>query len=279
MTVDHSVPAMKRFLASALAFLAASSLAAANIVRNGHVSWPRTAPVAYNASASAKLVVVVSGEHRFAGNLTGNCTAVTYNGQALTLATRQLPVNPTQGGHGQTHSSIWYLDNPGNFSGPGTIAVTCVGTSWVATAIGLSGTLPGVGATAKAPGGASLGLSTSGYGSMVISALGMGGQGNTASPLPGITATAPASAATLAGLMIGSSWAGHAVASAAVSYPSAQTVAFNTAKTDVVTIAAEFKAANPTVPTGPTPTVLDVVPGQSVQLSWNNLLPATGTNV
>lgn len=271
---------MKRFLTSALALLAATAFAAADITRDGHASWPRTsAPGTYDASSSDKLVVVVSGEHGFAGNLTGDCSAVTYNGVALTLALKQTPSDPASGGHGQTFSTVWYLDDPGNYSGSGSIVVTCNSGSWVATAVGLSGTQLGVGTTAKVSGMPSVGLSTSGYSSMVISAIGMGGQGNTATPLPGITANSPAQAETIAGLKIGSNWAGHAVATAEIAEPSSQNFSFNTAKTDLVTIAAEFKAANPTLPTSPTPTVLDVEPGESVQLTWNNLPPTTGNDV
>jgi len=262
------------------ALLATSVVAAADITQDGHASWIRTnAPGTYNASASDKLVVVVSGEHNFSGNYTGDCTAVTYNGHPLSLAVKQLPSNPANGGHGQTHSSVWYLDDPGTYSGSGTIEVTCHGTSWVATAIGISGTLPGVGSTAKVSGSSSTSLITSNYGSIAISALGMGGIGNTATPLPGITANSPAQAVTIAGLKIGSNWAGHAVAHTTINFPSAQTFGFNTAAADVTTIAAEFKAANPSVPAGPTPTVLDVVPGESVQLTWTNLLPHVGSDV
>jgi PA14 domain len=254
--------------------------ASAAITPNGSTSWPRTAaPGTYNASASSKLVVVVSGEHNFANNFTGNCSAVTYNGQPLIRAVNQAPASPASGGHGQTHSSIWYLDNPGNFSGAGTIAVTCTGTSWVATAIGLSGTLPGVGSTIAVSGAASAGIATNTYGSLVIAACGMGGQGNTASPLPGVTATIPSQATAIAGLVVGSNWAGHAVASASIAMPSVQTLAFNTAKTDVVTVAAAFADADPVLPPGPTPVVTDIIPGQSVGLAWSNFLPNSGTNV
>lgn len=267
-------------LLGVLALAVAVVPATAAITRNGSASWTRTAaPGTYNASASSKLVVVISGEHNFANNLTGNCSAVTYNGQPLTKAVNRAPSNPASGGHGQTHSSIWYLDNPGNFSGAGTIAVTCTGTSWVATAIGLSGTLPGVGPTTAVSGAASAGITTNTYGSLVIAACGMGGQGNTATPLPGVTATIPSQATTIAGLKIGSNWAGHAVASAEIAMPSTQNVSFNTALTDVVTVAAAFGDANPVLPPGPTPVVTDIIPGQSVGLVWSNFLPNAGNNV
>ena len=270
---------MKRFLASISALLAASVVATADITQDGHASWPRTeAPGTYDASTSDKLVVVVTGQHGNPGNLTGDCTAVTYNGQSLTLALRQSPSDPATGGHGQTFSTVWCLDDPGDYPGTGTIEVTA-SNNWVATAVGLSGTQPGVGATEKVSGSASTSLTTSNYGSFVISAVGMGGQGSTASPLPGVSATSPSNANTIASLKIGRDWAGHAVASSIIEFPSPQTYAFNTGKTDIVTIAAEFPAANPTIPTGPTPTALDGIPGESVQLTWTNLLPSTGNDV
>ena len=263
-----------------LVLLLAILPASAVITRNGSASWTRaTAPGTYNASTSDKLVVVVTGEHNFANNYTGACNAVTYNGHALTRSVNQAPVNPATGGHGQTYSSIWYLDNPVNYAGSGSIAVTCNGTSWVVTAIGLSGTLPGGGPVAAVSGAASAVITTNSYDSLVIAACGMGGQGNTASPLPGVTASIPSNATTIAGLAIGSSYTGHAVASAEIAMPSPQTIAFNTAKTDVVTVAAAFACASPVMPAGPTPAVHDIIPGQSVGLVWNNFLPNTGNNV
>lgn len=263
----------------ALFTLAALPLTA-TVTQVGTASWIATAaPGTYNAASSDKLVVVVSGEHNFAGNLTGKCNSVTYNGQALTKAVEQLPVAVGSGGHGQTHSSIWYLDSPASYSGSGTIVVNCTGNNWVATAIGLSGTLPGVSSHAKTSKSSSTSITTSNYSSMVIAAVAMGGQGNTATPLPGVTATAPTQATTITGLKIGTNWAGHAVARAEIPMPSTQTFSFNTALADLVTIAAAFPAANPSLPSGPTPTITDVVPGQSVQLSWSNFLPNTGNDV
>ncbi len=268
-----------KFLAALLCILALLPVSAV-ITRDATASWTRiTAPATFNAAASSKLVVVISGEHNFANNFTGTCSAVTYNGQPLIRTANRAPANPSTGGHGQTHSSIWYLDNPGNFSGTGSIVVTCTGTSWVATAIRLSGTLPGVGPIATASGAASTTVNTNSYGSMIIAACGMGGQGNTATPLPGVSASIPSQAITIPGLAIGSSWAGHAVASAVIAMPSSQPITFNTAKTDVVTVAAAFADANPVLPAGPTPSVTDIIPGQSVGLTWNNFLPNTGNNV
>jgi hypothetical protein len=270
--------AISRAVALAIALLPAATRA--QITQDGTASWPRTtAPGTYDASASDKLVVVVSGEHHFSGNLTGNCTGVTYNDVPLVLAVAQAPAAPATGGHGQTHSSIWYLDNPGLFSGSGTIAVTFTGNSWVATAIGLSGTKVGAGATTAVSGSASADIATTDYGAMVIAAVGMGGQGNTANPLPGVTATAPDAVETIAALKIGSDWAGHAVARAIIDIPATRTFTFNTGHADLVTVAAAFEAADPAAPNGPTPDVHDIIPGESVELFWTNLLPVTGSDV
>ena len=271
---------MKPLLAIAFTLLALAISASAEVTQTATASWPRTsAPGTLDASSADKLVVVVSGEHGFIGNYTGDCSAVTYNGQTLTLAVKQVPVNPASGGHGQTFSTIWYLDNPGNYTGTGSIVVTCNSGSWVATAISLSGTLPGVDSTAKVTKTSTVPLTTTTYGSMLIGAVGMGGQGNTATPLPGVIATSPSQAVTIAGLKIGSNWSGHAVARAIVDYPSTTGLGFSTALTDIVTVGAVFKASSPAVPAGPVPTVLDVVPGESVQLTWNNLLAVQGSDV
>jgi hypothetical protein len=121
------------------------------------------------------------------------------------------------------------------------IDVSFTGNNWVVTAIGLSGTADGFGSTDNVSGASSVNLTTVGENSMVIASLGMGGMGNTASPLPGVTGNAPLT--TVDALEIGSNYAGHSVGYAAISSPSANTFSFNTTKTDVVTIAAEFLAA------------------------------------
>jgi hypothetical protein len=45
------------------------------------------------------------------------------------------------------------------------------------------------------------------------------------------------------------------------------------------TIAAAFAASNPSLPPGPTPVVHDIIPGQSVELTWNNYLATSGNDV
>ena len=234
-------------VAAAILGLAAGTAPAA-ITFDGFFSWD-VGPDTYDASGSDKLVVAITGENGNPGDLGGNVIGITYNGQTLIKAVDVSPSDPATGGHGQTTSDIWYLDNPGNYAGPGTITptVTSNGNNYVYTAIGLSGTAPGVGATATVSGAASVNLTTTGFDSIVISLIGMGGQGNTASPLPGVTATSPAGVITFTGLEAGNNWAGHAVARTDISSPSLQTYSFNTTKTDVVTIAAEFLVPVPTL--------------------------------
>jgi len=234
--------------AVAMVALALATPANAAIIFDGFMSWQPTSAfnlATFDASGSDKLVVVATGEHNFPGNYTGNIASITYDGIALTKAVEVNPADPATGGHGQTATDIWYLDNPGAVYTSGALAASISGNgnNYVYTAIGLSGTRPGVGATATAPGAASVNLTTTSADSMVISSIGMGGQGNTASPLPGVTANSPTEAVTITGLEAGSNWAGHAVARTVVNSPGLQTFSFNTAKTDVATIAAEFRAA------------------------------------
>ena len=224
-----------------LAFTASSANAA--ITFDGSFSWA-VGSNTFDASGSDKLVVVVTGEHNFNQSANGQIYDVTYDGQSLIKAVDVDPKKITEGGHGDTATDIWYLDDPASFHISGTIAasVSGNGNNYVYTAIGLSGTAEGVGPTAAAPGAFSVDLTTT-AGSMVIFNIGMGGGGNTASPLPGVTANSPAGAVTIAGLEAGSNWAGHAVAYADISSPGLQTFSFDTTKTDVATIAAAFEDA------------------------------------
>jgi len=218
--------------------------ASAAITFDGFFSWA-VGSNTFDASGSDKLVVVVSGEHNFNQSANGQVNGVTYDGQTLIKAVDVDPKKIDEGGHGDTATDIWYLDNPGSYHTAGLIeaSVSGNGNNYVYTAIGLSGTGEGVGATAAAPGAFSVDLTTTAAGSMVISVIGMGGGGNTASPLPGVTANSPAGAVTIDGLEAGNNWAGHAVARTDMSSPGLQTFSFDTTKTDVATIAAAFEDA------------------------------------
>jgi hypothetical protein len=238
--------------AVAMATLPTSANAA--ITFDGFQSWqPTSALGTFDASGSDKLVVVVTGEHNFNQSANGQIYDITYDGHSLTKAVDVDPKKISEGGHGDTATDIWYLDNPGAVHTSGALAasVSGNGNNYVYTAIGLSGTAAGVGPTAAAPGAASVDLTTTTAGSMVIFNIGMGGGGNTASPLPGVTATSPVGAVTIDGLEAGNNWAGHAVAYAAISSPGLYTFSFDTTKTDVATIAAAFEDAyvDPNLPT------------------------------
>ncbi len=252
-----------------------STSATAEITFDGFQSWqPTSALGTFDASGSDKLVVVATGEHNFGGNLSGNIVNITYDGVGLTKAVEVNPADPATGGHGQTATDIWYLDNPGSYYTAGLIqaSVSGNGNNYVYTAIGLSGTAEGVGPTAAAPGAATVDLTTTAAGSIVIFNIGMGGQGNTASPLPGVTATSPAEAVTIAGLEAGNNWAGHAVAYAIIGSPGLNTFSFGTTKTDVATIAAAFEDAyiDPNAPS---------VDAGANMISWSGALVALDPNV
>jgi hypothetical protein len=68
----------------------------------------------------------------------------------------------------------------------------------------------------------------------------MGGSHNTATPLPGVTATSPAGVTTVDGREAGSNWAGHAVAYSTGLAPNHHIFAFDTTRDDVVVVVAEF---------------------------------------
>ncbi len=243
MTTQNRFRTVLTIAGVAMAMLTAS--ANAEITFDGFQSWqPTSALGTFDASGSDKLVVVVTGEHNFNQSAGGQIHDITYDGQSLTKAVDVDPNKISEGGHGDTATDIWYLDNPRAVHTSGALAasVSGNGNNYVYTAIGLSGAADGVGATATAPGAASVDLTTT-AGSMVIFNIGMGGGGNTASPLPGVTATSPAAAVMIDGLEAGSNWAGHAVAYAAISSPGLQTFSFDTIKTDVATIAAAFEDA------------------------------------
>jgi hypothetical protein len=232
---------------AALAMATFATPANAEIIFDGFLSWMQTGTNTFDARGSDKLVVVITGEHNFNQSAGGQIYGVTYDGQPLIKAVDVDPKKIVDGGHGDTATDIWYLDDPGSFHTAGIIAASVSGNgqNYVYTAIGLSGTADGVGATAAAPGASSVNLTTTSADSMVIFNIGMGGGGNTASPLPGVTANSPAGAITFTGLEAGSNWAGHAVARAFISSPGLQTFSFNTTNTDVATIAAEFKLGVP----------------------------------
>jgi len=197
----------------------------------------------FNASASDKLVVIVTGEHNFGGNTTGNVKTITYDGVSLTKAVEQNPVSSTL----QTTSDLWYLDNPGSVHTAGQIVISVEGSgnNYVHAALALSGTADGFGGgSAVSIGSPSVNLNVSATNSMVISWLTLGGSGNTATTATTIQANSPADVTTFGGAKTGSNWAGH-VLSRSVGLPvGSNTFSFNTGLTDVICLAAEFLAAD-----------------------------------
>lgn len=138
----------------------------------------------FDASGFDKLVVIVTGENGNPGSLAGNVTSVTYDGVALIQAVDRNPIDnaaPNQTPLGatidQVYSSIFYLDSPSTSTGLISAVINSRGN---VTVFGLNGTAPGVGVTIiGAQEARSIDLTTS-EGSIVIAALGMGGNGNTA---------------------------------------------------------------------------------------------------
>jgi hypothetical protein len=213
-----------------------------------------TKDMTFDASASDKLVVVVTGEHNFGGNLSGDVTSITYDGVSLTKAVERQPFSSTL----QTVSELWYLDDPtaatasANAGDPapattGSIRIVVVGngTNYVQTAFGLSGTAPGFGgASSIAIGTQSTNLLVSSPNSKVISWLTLGGAGNTATTAESVLANAPAGAVTFGSKRQPNNYAGHALAHTSGLTPGMNTFSFDTVLTDVYCIAAEFLAAD-----------------------------------
>jgi hypothetical protein len=214
----------------------ATTSANAGITLDGSVSWDYNAGTGtYDASGSDKLVVAVTGEHHF-NNANGKVNSITYDGVALTLAVFRAPV---ESGTDTTANEIWYLDNPSTSTG--TITVSYNGNNWVATALGLSNTAAGVGATAISdPNSKSVDLTALGSNSFVLAVHGMGGNGNTAN-VTVVDADAPA--IELSALEIGNNWAGHVTSTTNGVGSGAATYSFTGGSdTGVNTIAAEFQA-------------------------------------
>jgi hypothetical protein len=196
----------------------------------------------FDASASDKLLVIVSGEHNFPGNLTGNVKTVTYDGVSLTKAVEQNPVSSSL----ITTSDLWYLDHPGavHTAGQIVIAVEGNGNNYVYAAMGLSGTAPGFfGATSIATGVPTVNMNVSAPNSMVISWLTLGGSGNTAGTATSIQSSSPTSAIKFGGVATGGNYAGHVLARSSGLPVGMNTFSFNTTLTDVLCLAAEFLAA------------------------------------
>ena len=201
----------------------------------------------YDAHLSDKLVVVVTGEHNFGSNTSGDVTSITYDGTLLTKAIDVAPPSATN----QITSDLWYLDNPGLVHTAGSITVSMVGNgnNFVHTAFGLSGTAPGFGAAASTIASSVTKMVVSSPSSYVISWVGMGGAGNTASTATTVTANSPAGAVTFGAVKITANYAGQALAHTTGLTPDTTTFSFNTALTDILGLSVEFLAADAAIGT------------------------------
>lgn len=230
-------------VAVAALVLTGASANAAPISVDGFASWNNGSdPIigTFDASGSDKLVVVVTGEHGWPNNVGGNCSGVTYDGVALTQAVDRNPIIITDDPYlvDQTYNDIWYLDNPATSTGEIIASVTTRGN---VTVFGLSGTLPGVGATAISPGDSkSVDLTTTAADSIVIASHGMGGYGNTAD-VNNVDADSPL--IETSAQENGSTWDGHVTGYALVASAGPGTYSFTGGTLEGShTIAAEFTA-------------------------------------
>lgn len=189
----------------------------------------------FDASGSDKLVVILTGEHSF-NNDQGRVNSVTYDGVPLTpVIQRNAQVAATD----TVYHHIWMLDHPSTSTG--AVAVDVVNRGNI-TVFGLSGTLPGAGATAiSANNTRAVDLTTTASNSLVIASFGMGGAGNTAN-VGAVTVDPPL--ALVSAQSNGSSWDGHVTATVKVPAAASGTYSFTGGnETGAYVIAAEFLAA------------------------------------
>jgi hypothetical protein len=212
-----------------------------------------THDLVFDASASDKLVVIVTGENGNPGSLAGKVNSITYDGVAMTQAVGRLPIGSSPSGPvDQLYNDIWYLDDPAaatasanandiNLAVPGNIRAS-LNSRGVITAIRLSGTATGVGATAiSAQEVKRVSLLAATSGGMVLASYGMGGDGNTANTQS--VNTTPTTA-ELTAVKQGSDWNGHVTSRTSVASPALVTAIFTGGNTiGTHTIAAEFPGA------------------------------------
>ena len=187
----------------------------------------------YDASESDKLVVILTGEHGF-NNDAGTVSSVSYDGVALTpLIQRDAQVAGTD----TVYNHIWYLDDPAASHTAGEIVANVVNRGNI-TVFGLSGTLPGAGATAISENNTrAVDLQTTAPDSLVIASFGMGGAGNTADP-QNVTVDSPL---TFLSSQSNRNWDGHVTAYAEVRQASLGTYSFTGGNVSgAYVIAAEF---------------------------------------
>lgn len=196
----------------------------------------------YDASSQDKLVVVISGEHGFAANTTGDVLGITYDGVGLTEIINRDPI-PLGGGTAtyddQTFHSIFYLDNPSTTTGNIAISITG-GSRSNATIIGLTGTAAGFGNTAvSGQDSASVDLTTTSAGSLVLASYALGGDGNIGNEQNNLDPIAPLTELDA----VGGRFDGQVVGYTTVASAGAGTYSFTPSSNNGShTIAAEFTA-------------------------------------
>ena len=231
----------KRLIAASTLLASAAVSSHAQITVDGFDSFNSTNALfsgTFDASRSDKLVIVATGEHGF-NNATGNLNSLTYDGVPLIKAIdRDAQFASTD----TIYADIWYLDNPGIFHTNGLIEVSAENRGNI-TAIGLSGTLEGVGNVGVTPTDTrSIDLQTTAE-SIVIASFSMGGAGNTAN-VNNVTSDAPLT--QIAALKTGSNWDGQVVGYENNTAAGNQTYSFTGGNTDgSLVIAAEFLLGPP----------------------------------
>ena len=175
-------------------------------------------------TGASKLVVTVGvkGSNLSSDNQAGT---VTYNGTAMTLAVGSAGVNSSWGWAG-----IYYLDNPGSI-GVGDIVIQDPGYSLAVSALVLSGTAADFGATNSSISAATVSLTTTSAGSLVLAGYSDGSS----------SAVAASPLTPIFGGDIGSGK--HASGYQSVATVSTINPAFTTAAARPSTVAAEFTAA------------------------------------
>lgn len=138
--------------------------------------------LSYDATGVDKLVFAIGSESGF-NNQKITITGATFNGDALTQAVQNNfapPANVAPFSNDGGTAAIWYLDNPDQTTGTLTVSYTTTGggpNGGLASIVGLSGTLPGVGNTGNSwtsqvsPGNVSTSLTTTADDSWVLALL------------------------------------------------------------------------------------------------------------
>jgi len=244
--------ATKALLACTVALSSASSASAA-ITYGASTFWNTETDLSgsnttitnnFDASIYKMLVVIVTGENGNPGDLNGNSINVTYDGVGLTQIIDRNPIagtTPLGATVDQTYNSMWVLASPSTSTGS---IVATVNSRGNVTVIGLNADNDIlVGNTAiSAQESKSVDLTTA-SGSLVIAALGMGGNGNSAN-VASVNTVAPL--LEISAQEEGNTWDGHVVGYQENVSAGTNSYAFTGGNTiGTHTIAAEFYEAVP----------------------------------